>query len=85
MPENAADAFIIGDFSNLLKNISQERDEFDAKMRLMNDLLAYIDAPAEVRDKVQDFHDFKYNNKEGSTSLIDELPASLQVELVKQR
>lgn len=78
-------AFIIGDFSNLLKNISQERDEFDAKMRLMNDLLAYIDAPAEVRDKVQDFHDFKYNNKEGSTSLIDELPASLQVELVKQR
>ena len=72
-------ACIIGDFSNLLQNMSQDRDEFDAKMRSMNDLLAYIDAPTDVRDKVQNYYDFKYANKEGSSDLMAELPASLQV------
>ena len=78
-------AYIIGDFSNLLANLSQERDRFDEKMRSINDLLGYIDAPSNVREKVQNYFDFKYANKEGASELIEELPASLQVELVKQR
>jgi hypothetical protein len=49
-------AYIIGDFSNLLKNLSQERDNFDAKMRSVNDLLAYIDASPGIRMKVQNFY-----------------------------
>lgn len=41
-------AYIIGDFTNLLTNLSHERDEFDRKMRTINDLLGYINAPPEV-------------------------------------
>ena len=78
-------AYIIGDFSNLLKNLSQDRDEFDAKMRSVNDLLAYVDAPADLRLKVQNYFDFKFGNKEGSSQLIQDLPASLQMELVGHR
>ena len=64
-------AYIIGDFSNLLSNLSHERDEYDTKMRSMNDLLAYIDVPAETKYKVQSYCDFKFNNKEGSISLLE--------------
>lgn len=64
-------AYIIGDFSNLLSNLSHERDDYDTKMRSMNDLLAYIDAPTETKYKVQSYCDFKFNNKEGSISLLE--------------
>eukprot|EP01047_Picozoa_sp_COSAG01_P028872 COSAG01_NODE_1957_length_8805_cov_22.976344_4_plen_532_part_00 len=76
-------AYIIGDFSNLLSNLSQERDIFDAKMRSVNDLLAYIDAPVEVREKVQSYYDFKFNNKEGASEIINELPIALQTALIE--
>jgi hypothetical protein len=62
-------AYIIGDFSNLLANLSKERSDFDEKMRAVNDLLAYIDCPADVRTKVQDYYDFKFQNKEGKAGL----------------
>jgi hypothetical protein len=78
-------AYIIGDFSHLLTNLSQERDDFDKKMRTINGLLSFIDAPPDVRHKVQNYYDFKFENKEGSTGLMDEMPASLQVALVKHR
>jgi hypothetical protein len=77
--------YIIGDFSNLLSNISKDRDEFDGKMRSMNDLLAYVDAPQDVRDKVQNYYYFKFHNKEGSSQMVDELPSALQTQLTKHR
>lgn len=39
-------------------------------MRSMNDLLAYIDVPIEFKHKVQNYCDFKFNNKEGSQTLL---------------
>ena len=78
-------AYVIGDFSLLLTNLSQERDEYDSKMRSVNDLLSYIEAPAEIRQKVQNFYDFKYRNKEGKTEIIAELPAPLRDALVQHR
>ena len=81
----APQAYIIGDFTNLLTNLSQERDDFDRKMRTVNDLLAYIDAPQELREQVQDYFDFKFENKEGAAELLDEMPPSLKVALVKHR
>lgn len=57
-------------------------------MRTINDLLGYIDAPRELREKVQDYYDFKFANKEGSSSFaksMEEMPASLKVALVKHR
>ena len=54
-------------------------------MRTINDLLAYIDAPQELRGKVQDYYDFKFENKEGAADLLDEMPPSLKVALVKHR
>jgi len=78
-------AYIIGDFSNLLKNLSQERDKFDEKMRSVNDLLGYIDAAPDIRAKVQDFYDFKFASKQGSASIINELPLAIQIELIQQR
>ena len=77
-------AYIIGEFSDLIANIKKEKSKFDAKMRSVNDLLAYIDAPLEVRGKVQDFYEFKYLNKEG-IDILDELPYALQVQIVKHR
>jgi hypothetical protein len=78
-------AYIIGDFSNLLKNLSQERDKFDEKMRSVNDLLGYIDVDPATRMKVQNFYDFKFLSKEGSASIIDELPTAIQTELIQQK
>lgn len=40
---------------------------------------------AKVRDKVQDYYDFKFENKEGSTALMAEMPSSLQLAIVKHR
>lgn len=56
-------AYVIGDFTLLLSNLSQERDEYDSKMRSINDLLSYIDAPTSIRQKVQNYYDFKFANK----------------------
>jgi hypothetical protein len=79
-------AFIIGNFSNLLDNLSQERDDFDCKMRSVNDLMAYINAPVELRDRVQDYFDFQFANKEGgSDEIMEQLPTGLQVDVVKHR
>lgn len=78
-------AYVIGDFTLLLSNLSQERDEYDSKMRSINDLLSYIDCPPDVRRKVQDYYDFKYLNKEGKPDLTGDLPTALQVELVQHR
>lgn len=78
-------AYVIGDFTLLLANLSQERDEYDSKMRSVNDLLSYIDAPPEIRTKVQNYYDFKFSNKEGKSELISELPTPLQIDLVKHR
>jgi hypothetical protein len=49
-------AYIVGDFSNLLKNLSLERDNFNAKMRSVNDLLSYLDASPMLRVKIQNFY-----------------------------
>lgn len=78
-------AFVIGDFSNLITNMSREKSEFDAKMRSINDMLGYIDAPFELRAKVQEFYDYKYANKEGPASIFTELPKQIQTDIVKQR
>lgn len=54
-------------------------------MRAIVDLLCYIGAPPELRDKVQDYCDFKFANRKGSSALMDEMPTSLKVALVKHR
>eukprot|EP01052_Picozoa_sp_SAG31_P060573 SAG31_NODE_19734_length_593_cov_0.700405_1_plen_112_part_00 len=51
-------AYIIGDFSNLQATVSKERNDFEEKMRTVNDLLSYVAAPQELRIKIQDFYDF---------------------------
>jgi hypothetical protein len=78
-------AYIIGEFSDLISNMKKEKSKFEAKMRSVNDLLAYIDAPLEVRGKVQEFYEFKFVNKEGQSDLLDELPIALQTAVVKHR
>lgn len=78
-------AYVIGDFTLLLTNLSQERDEYDSKMRSVNDLLSYIEAPPELRQKVQNYYDFKYRNKEGKSELIEELPTPIQDALIQHR
>ena len=45
-------AFIIGDFSTLIANMSQERSEFDSLMRHVNNLLTHIHAGPDLRNKV---------------------------------
>jgi hypothetical protein len=45
-------AFIIGDFSTLIANMSQERSEFDSHMRHVNNLLTHIHAGPDLRNKV---------------------------------
>jgi hypothetical protein len=77
-------AYIIGEFSDLIQNLKREKSKFDAKMRSVNDLLAYIDAPLETRSRVQDFYEFKFDNREG-VDILDELPTGLQTTMVKHR
>jgi CRP-like cAMP-binding protein len=77
-------AYIIGEFSDLISNIKKEKSLFDAKMRSVNDLLAYIDSPLELRSKVQDFYEFKFQNKEG-VDFVNELPIAMQTQIVKHR
>ena len=64
--------------------MKKDKSHFDAKMRSVNDLMAYIDAPIDIRSKIQDFFEFKFNNKEG-ISIAEELPVALQTSLVKHR
>eukprot|EP01048_Picozoa_sp_COSAG05_P010477 COSAG05_NODE_925_length_6575_cov_68.709320_2_plen_893_part_00 len=77
-------AYIIGEFTDLISNLKKDKSLFDAKMRAVNDLMAYIDAPIDLRTKVQDFYEFKFNNREG-IDILDELPVALQTAMVKHR
>eukprot|EP01048_Picozoa_sp_COSAG05_P020755 COSAG05_NODE_3620_length_1955_cov_4.852970_1_plen_437_part_10 len=78
-------AYIIGNFSNLLLNMQREKSEFDAKMRSINDMLGFIDATEGLRNKVQDYYDYKYQNKEGPTGIFNELPNQMKTSLIKER
>lgn len=78
-------AYIIGDFSMLITNLSRDHSNYDAKMRSVNDLLAYIDAPVDLRTKVHQFYEFKYYNKEGPPDILNELPVALQTALIQAR
>ena len=78
-------AYIIGDFSNLITNLSRENADFDAKMRQVQDMLAYIEASDDVCTRVQEFYDYKFANKEGPPEIFDELPPLVQTRLVKER
>eukprot|EP01050_Picozoa_sp_SAG11_P009571 SAG11_NODE_910_length_6585_cov_7.205520_6_plen_103_part_00 len=72
-------AYVIGDFSNLLANLSKDRSDFDDKMRSVNDLMTFINVPSQARQRVQNYYDYQYNNKSGKEEIISELPISLQV------
>jgi hypothetical protein len=78
-------AYIIGDFSNLIVNMGREKANFDAKMRSINGMLGYIGAPDTLRSKVTDFYEYKFANKEGPKEIFNELPQSLQDELLMAR
>ena len=55
-------------------------------MRLVGDLLECIDAPTELRRRVQIYHDLKFASHQGlAAALISELPAKLQVAVLKQK
>jgi len=69
-------AYIIGEFSDLITNMKKERSDFDARMRSVNELLAYIRAPVELRGKVQDFYEYRFNNKL-NMEWGDELPKAI--------
>eukprot|EP01049_Picozoa_sp_SAG25_P008726 SAG25_NODE_809_length_5238_cov_5.448336_3_plen_181_part_00 len=75
-------AYIIGDFSNLLTNMGREKADFDFKMRRTHSMLGYINAPDRLVNRVQEFYDFKFANKDGPEELLDELPPQLQSDLV---
>ena len=50
------------------------------------DLGRYIDAPAELRRRVQSYHDLKFASHQSSASaLIQELPSKLQVAVLQQK
>ena len=79
-------AYIIGEFSDLISNMKAEQTSFEAHMRSVNDLLAYIDAPISTRDKVVDFFEYKFDNRSGiDVGIVEQLPTALQRELVLQR
>eukprot|EP01047_Picozoa_sp_COSAG01_P067607 COSAG01_NODE_9583_length_2402_cov_1.595745_4_plen_88_part_00 len=63
-------AYIIGDFSNLLTNMGREKADFDFKMRRTHSMLGYINAPDRLVNRVQEFYDFKFANKDGPDELL---------------
>ena len=78
-------AYIVGEFTLLIANLERERTNYDFKMRSVNDLLGYVEAPEQLRVRVQAYYEFKYHNREGQIELVDELPVELQRALVLAR
>jgi predicted PurR-regulated permease PerM len=49
-------AFIIGEFSSLINNMNREKSDFDAKMRKIQGMLGYIQAPDDLFHRVVNFY-----------------------------
>jgi len=80
-------AYIIGEFSNLMHCIHQDKMAFDSKMRSVNELMAFFGVPHDLCSKVNDYYKFKFSSKTlfDDQRIFSELPSALRIELVKHR
>jgi hypothetical protein len=79
-------AYIIGNFTNMISNMGQDKSNFDAKMRSISELMKSLNVPVELEDKVLEFYTYKFANKTMfNDGLVEELPVRLRADLVLHR
>ena len=56
-------AYIVGSFTIMISNLGQDKANYDAKTRSINELFKFLNVPEELTERVEDFYSQKYMNK----------------------
>ena len=80
-------AYVIGVFADIVANRRSDRNLFDSKMRSVFEYLEYVDAPEDLKEKVNTFYTYRYPRKTlfDEDVIYEELPPKFSTRLVLHR
>lgn len=76
--------YVIGNISTVIANIDTAKTLYREKMERINTFLKYRRIPSSLSNRINDYYDYLWETRRGydETSVVDELPYSLRVQVV---